>query len=70
MTSKLAYKSQCKRIRILQKIVGIYSIRIGKLITKQNIVNRFWFGLEFNLFYKRFSKTIFLSKTYVPDAFN
>ena len=36
MTSKSAYKSHCKRIWIVQKIVGIYSIKIGKLNSEQS----------------------------------
>ena len=59
MTSKLAYELHCKRIWIVQKMVGIIrSIKIGEL-TQNGVVNRFWFGLEFNLFYKHFSKTTF-----------
>ena len=62
MTSKLAYRSHCKRIGVVQKIVGIYSIEIGKLNTEQSCQSVL-FGLEFTLFYKRFYKTNFLSKT-------
>ena len=36
MTTKLAYKPHCKRIWIVQKIVGTYCIKIGKLTTEQS----------------------------------
>ena len=50
MTNKLAYKPHCKRIRIVQKIAGIYSIQIGKLNTEQSCQSVLvWAGVEFVL---------------------
>ena len=36
MTSKSVYKSHGKRIWIVQKIVDIYSIKIGKINSEQS----------------------------------
>ena len=51
----------------MQKIVGIYSIKIGKLNTEQSCQSVLVLD-EVKFVLQAFQQDNFLSKTYIPDA--